>query len=207
VVDEKTIVSSINLLVEKGELIDFKPLLSLSRFVQVDELRHVRFQDLQSNINISDRVVTIPKTTIRNSALNLEAWGTHSFDNQIDYHIQLLISELLAKKRKNKDSEFGPVANDPENRRMAHIRMKGPIDDPTITYDRQGLKAKIAADIKSEKQTLRRVLKEELGLFKKDTVSYRQRPEEHGFKLEEEKKPAPKKTLEVKKRPQDEEDF
>jgi hypothetical protein len=34
----------------------------------------------------------------------MELWGKHTFDNMIDYHIQLLLSEILAKKpRSNKD--------------------------------------------------------------------------------------------------------
>ena len=106
----------------------------------------------------------------------MELWGKHTFDNQIDYHIQLLISELLAKKqRSNKsfDEELSLVENDPENRRSVFILMTGPIDNPTIRYDRKGAKQKIKEDIQIEKQTIKQLLKEEFGLFKKDTINSR----------------------------------
>ena len=61
------------------------------------------------------------------------------------------------------------VENDVENRRSVFIVMAGPIDNPTIKYDRKGAKEKIKQDIKQEKQTLKNILKEEFGLFKKDS--------------------------------------
>lgn len=204
--DPKSISSVCNLSIERGELIDFKPLLSLSKFVEVQDLKRIRFSSLNSTIEIKNSLITIPKTTIKNSALNIEVWGTHSFNNDIDYHIQLLISELLAKKRKDKDGEFGPIANDRENRRSAFILMTGTLDNPIIKYDKKGLKEKIKADIKDEKQSIKQLLKEEFGLFRKDSLVKKQKLQEKAFELEKTDNIAPKKTLELKKKTE-EEDF
>ena len=75
-----------------------------------------------------------------------------------------------AAERKQKDDEFGPIENDPDNRRSAFILMTGNIDNPIIKYDRKGLKQKLKEDLKQEKQTLKQLLKDELGLFKKDSL-------------------------------------
>jgi hypothetical protein len=204
--DPKAIMANCNLLIENGELNGFQPLMSLSKFVAVKDLEHIKFSTLQSNISIRDRVISFPKTSIRNSALNVDIWGTHSFDNQIDYHIQMLLSELLASPRNKQDNEFGEVANDPSNRRMAFILMTGTVDDPKIRYDRKGMKQKVREDIKAEKQNLKQILKEEIGMFKKDSTLTTSKNEKVTFKLEEDK-PAPKpKELQVRKRPE-EEDF
>jgi hypothetical protein len=205
--DPRAIVSVCNINIERGELIDFKPLLSLSKFVDVQDLKWIKFSSLQSRVEINNSLITIPRTSIRNSALNIEFWGTHSFNNEIDYHIRLLISDLLAKKRRNKDNEFGAVENDRENRRSAFLLMTGNIDNPVIKYDRQGLKEKIKADIKEEKQNIRHLLKEEFGLFKKDSLSRKNKNNESVFELEKPEKEAPKKALEPKKKKEEDDDF
>lgn len=211
--DLNSITATGNLSVEQGRLVDFKPLLSLSKYIEVNELRDIKFQTLQSHFDIANQVISIPKTTIKNSAMNIDLWGKHTFRNEIDYHIQLLLSELLAnKKRANKqlDEEMEVMENDPENRRSVFIVMTGTVDNPIIKYDRKGLKQKIGEDIKAEKQSLKQILKEEFGLFKKDsTLLKSDKPKaENKFKIEygenEEVKP---KTLQPKKKEEDDDDF
>ncbi len=179
-----------DLQIEQGRLIDFKPLESLAKFVDINDLKSIKFSSLQSRVEISKSIITIPKTAIKNSALNIDFWGTHSFNNDIDYHIQLLISDYLSKKRKpDADDEFGLVENDPENHRSAFILMTGTVDKPIIKYDRKGMKQKIKEDIKNEKQNLKAILKEEFGLFKKDSIKVKTTPKsDQQFKLEDPKK-------------------
>ncbi len=209
-VNTNSIRASSTITIERGELIGFKPLESLAKYIDINELKHIKFSSLQSNIDIRDRMITIPKTSIKSNAINLECWGKHSFDNIVDYHIQLLISELLAKKtraNKNLDDELALVENDPENRRSVFIKMSGPIDNPKISYDRKGAKEKIREDIKNEKQTIKQILKEELGIFKKDTAKVRQEEKANqNFQIRfgEEK---PKKANGLQPKKKEEEDF
>ncbi|MBS1636303.1 MAG: hypothetical protein JST26_10325 [Bacteroidetes bacterium] len=210
--DLSSINATSSLLIERGELNEFKPLESLAKYIEVKELQHIRFSTMQSAVEIKDKTITIPKTSIKSSAINIELWGKHTFENMIDYHIQLLLSELLAKKPragKGLDEELELVENDPENRRSVFIMMTGPIDNPVIKYDRRGAREKIKQDIKQEKQNLKQLLKEEFGLFKKDSL---QKKESHlsdqNFKLEtgsDNKKPKP--TLQPKKKDEEDEDF
>ena len=203
----KSIVSSATLNIERGELNDFKPLESLSKYVDLEELKRIKFSSLTSTLSIHDKVIYIPKTALKNSALNIDFSGTHDFDNNIDYHIRLLISELLAKKRKA-DDEFGPVENDPENKRSAFILMTGNIDNIKVKYDKQGLKQKIKEDIKQEKQNLKQILKEEFGLFKNDSIKVKEtKKSEQKFELEKADNKKAKKTLEPKKKEDDDDDF
>lgn len=191
--DLNSIKAIADLEINKGKLVDFKPLESLANYVDINDLKDIKFQTLQSRIEISKSLITIPKTAIKNSALNIDLWGTHSFSNDIDYHIQLLISDYLAKKRKP-DDEFGPVENDAENKRSAFILMTGTVDKPIIKYDRKGMKQKIKEDIKNEKQNLKAILKEEFGLFKKDSLKIKEtNKSDQQFKLEDPKKKDPKK--------------
>ena len=208
--------NSINLtssmLIERGELIGFKPLESLAKYIDVNELKHIKFSTLQSAVEIKNKVITIPKTSIKSNAINLDLWGKHTFENQIDYHIQLLLSEIIAKRpKKNKDfdEELSLVENDPENRRSVFILMTGPIDNPTIKYDRKGAKEKIKEDIKQEKQNLKQLLKEEFGFFKKDSIKVKETEKSNQkFQLQVgEEKPKANKPLQPKKKEEEDDDF
>jgi len=212
-VDLNSIQVSSNLLIERGELIGLKSLESLAKYIDVNELKHIKFSTLQSAIDIKNKIITIPKTSIKSNAINLELWGKHTFDNQVDYHIQLLLSELLAKKQKaNKrfDEELSLVEHDPENRRSVFILMSGPIDHPTIKYDKRGAKEKIKEDIRQEKQNLKQLLREEFGFFKKDSLKPAKTEEKANQKFEiqfGEEKNKPSKPLQPKKKDEEDEDF
>jgi hypothetical protein len=96
----------------------------------------------------------------------------HSFDNIVEYHLKLLLSDILAKKAKKarKDvEEFGVVQDDGLGRTSLFISMIGPVSDPVISYDSQGAREKVKNDLVKEKQSMKQLLKEEFGLFKKDT--------------------------------------
>jgi hypothetical protein len=206
--DLNSVIATVDLNIEGGELNDFKPLESLSRFIELNELQKIKFSNLSSRLEIKNSAIYIPQTTIKNSALNIDFNGVHSFNNDIDYHIRLLISELLAKKRKHKDDEeFGPVENDPGNRRSAYILMTGNIDNIQIKYDKQGMRQKIKEDIKQERQNLKQILKEEFGSFKKDSANARNSKAEQKWELEKPDNKPKKKTLEPKKKKEDDDDF
>lgn len=211
-VDLNSINLTSSILIERGELIGFKPLESLAKYIDVNELKHIKFSTLQSAVEIKNRVITIPRTSIKSNAINMELWGTHGFDNVIDYHIQLLLSEIIAKRpKKNKDfdEELSLVENDPENRRSVFIVMTGPIDNPTIKYDRKGAKEKIKQDIKQEKQNLKQLLKEEFGFFKKDSIKVKETQKANqNFQIQVgEEKPKANKPLQPKKKEEEDDDF
>lgn len=209
--DLNSIAASTNLTIERGELIGLKTLESLGKYIDVNELMHIKFSNLQSNIDIKNKIISIPKTSIKSSAINLELWGKHTFNNDIDYHIQLLISELISKKpRKNKelDEELALIENDAENRRSVFILMTGTVDNPIIKYDKKGAKEKIREDIKQEKQNLKQLLKEEFGLFKKDTIKTKQETSNQKFDIQfGDEKPKQTKPLQPKKKEEDDDDF
>ncbi len=188
--DLNSLVADAHLTIDRGELIEFKPLESVSRFIELNELKRIKFSTLESQIRISAQTLTFSKTELKNSALNIVFWGTHQFNNTIDYHVQLLLSELLSKRQQNNkafDEELALIENDPDNRRSVFIVMSGNLDNPVIRYDRKGMKQKIKEDIKQEKQNLKSILKEELGWFKKDSLNPKTQKKSQVFQLEKPK--------------------
>ena len=161
-----------NIVVNEGALLNFAPLNNLSRFISLDELRNVRFSTLKNQIEIQNRNVIIPRMDIVSNALNIGVSGTHTFDNEVDYHFELYLSDLLAKKaRKSKkeNEEFGVIEEDGLGKTRLFISMKGPVNKPSISYDSKGMQQKFREDLKTEKKLMKQIFKEEFGLFKKDT--------------------------------------
>jgi AsmA-like C-terminal region len=172
-VDLNRIYMRTNLAIEKGELIKFEPIKALSKYIAVAELEDIKFPFMQNQIEIKGQRIIIPKMYIQSSALDLTLSGTHTFTNQIDYHVQVLMSDILfqkARKAKKENNEFGVVEDDKSGKTSLFISMIGTVDNPVFKYDRQEAKQKLKENIKEEKHSLKQILKDEFGFFKKDTA-------------------------------------
>ncbi len=92
--------------ITNGELIRFEPMMKLSKYFDAEELMHVKFNTLKNQINIDNRQVIIPEMEIYSSAFNITASGVHSFDNEFNYHLKVLLSEVLFNRARNKRKEI-----------------------------------------------------------------------------------------------------
>lgn len=174
--------------IKDGELIDYKPILAMSKYIEVEELERIKFNTLNTQIEVKNQTVNLPKTDIKSSALDLTISGTHKFNNEIDYRFKLLLNDVLWRKAKNKkkeNSEFGYIEDDGLGRTTLFLKMTGTVDDYKIAYDTKGLKESWKEDLKEEKQTLKTILNEEFGWFKKDTtLKKNDEPKDAGFEIE-----------------------
>lgn len=138
--------------ITKGRLKNYQTLESLSKFVDLKELRDIRFSDLKNTILIENEVITIPHMKIDNNALNLEISGTHTFDNVLDYHMRIYLSDLIAakydfvkrKKEKKVEVEKGGLS--------AYIHIHGPTDNLEFDYDKKKVSQKIKQEAKNERK-------------------------------------------------------
>jgi len=181
----KLVVKS-NLAVSKGELVDFKPLEELSGFIKVDDLNHVKFASMSNNIEIKDRKVIIPLMKIQSSAIDLDVSGTHSFDNEMEYHFRVFLSDILfgkARKAKKENEEFGYLEDDGRGKTSLYLTMKGINGNYKFSYDSKSVRDKIKSDMKKENQNMKALLNEEFGWFKKDTASFKKAEPEQKTEL------------------------
>ncbi len=176
-----------HLIIEKGELVDFSPLLKLSSYVSVEELSNVKFSTLENTIKISKNNINIPAMEIESSALSVFVSGTHNFDNEIDYRIRLLLSNLLSRKSREKnksfDDEFGALIDDDLGRTTLYLRMDGTSVDPNIYFDKIRIKEKIKKEVKKEKEEIKKIIKEDI-LKQKDTSTVKLDKNEEDILLE-----------------------
>jgi len=180
VIEENSIVVDAEIEINNGKLRNYKPLEGLQDYIKED-LSEISFKKLKNTILIKDKNITIPQMTINSNVMNFEVSGTHKFNNEIDYHLQILLSDLKLTNKAKKDrpkEEFGPIEDDGLGKTSLFVYVYGTVDEPLYKLlDKQKLKEKIKEDIKEEKQTIKEVLNEEFGWFKNDTTLHKDQEE------------------------------
>ncbi|WP_417589436.1 AsmA-like C-terminal region-containing protein [Owenweeksia hongkongensis] len=171
-IDISTIEMTSNLEIQNGNLKNFDPLLALSDFASIDELRDVHFAKLENNISIRNSQIIIPKMNISSNVLDMGIEGSHGFDNTIDYSIRLKLSDVLfnSRKKKRKRSEFDShlTVVEGDDDPNIYIKMTGSVDDPSITLDRKNISKSINQDLKNQKQELKEIFTKEEKETKED---------------------------------------
>ena len=137
-------------------------------------LKNISFERMKNTITIKNSTVSIPKMLISSSILDMNISGTHNFDNDIDYKFDFKFRDL---KQSNKDSEFGDVIDDGSGFRM-FLKMYGPLEDPTLEWDKERQKKNVQEYRQEEKKQIKEMLKTEFGVFKNDSTVEEYVPEE-----------------------------
>ncbi len=202
--------AAVNMTIDNGELNNVEAMKSLSKFIELKDLENIRFATLKNQIEIKNQKITIPKMEVKSTAINILASGTHTFNNDINYKIKLSLNELLskkAKKAKKENEEFGEVADDGLGRTNIFLSMTGTLEHPIIKYDSKSAVQNVKQDLKVEKQSLKTILKDEFGLFKKDSTLSNKKPKaddaKFQIKWDEADKKEEKKTLKKPKKEAD----
>ena len=140
---ESSIYNRTNMKIENGELMDYKPLESLSGFVDLKDLKHIIFSTFVNEIEIKDRMIIIPAMKIETSALDLYMSGKHSFDNAIDYQFKLSMADVLVKKFLGGNKKREDYEENKEGGVNAYISMTGTVSNPIIKYNKKEAKQKL----------------------------------------------------------------
>ncbi len=196
-IDQDRLYATTDISLRKGELINQQSLQDIANYLHENKLvraavdtellkkklKHVKFSELKNTIEIKDRNIIIPKMTIKSNVMDLGISGMHGFNDDIDYHFNFRLREVLVKN-KNQE-EFGPVIDDGLGVKL-FLHMYGNLNDPHYELDKEERKLERKEAIAQEKVEFKSILKQEFGLFKKDST----------VPIHQEKK-APEATFEV----------
>jgi hypothetical protein len=163
-----------------GALINFDPVKQLSSFIELSELENINFEQLENDFFIRDNFLYIPQMDVRSSAVDLSVNGKHSFDNDYEYHVKMLLSEILSKKRrksKSNTTEFGIIEDNGIGRTSLLLKIESKGKGVKVGYDIKAAAGEIKNNIKTERQTLKTILNQEYGWYKNDTT-IKQKPAE-----------------------------
>lgn len=163
--------------IDNGELIGLESLQEIASYVRehkliapfvheerfAEKLAHVRFSTLENVIRVEEGVVHIPQMDIRSSAMDISVAGTHRFDQAIDYTIGFRLRDILVRKEKEIDE-----ADDGLGRQM-FVYMRGNSSSPEFGMDKEAARRDRRDEIAAERQNVRALLRQDLGLFRKDS--------------------------------------
>jgi hypothetical protein len=136
---------------------------------------------------------------VKSSAADLSVNGKHSFDNDYEYHVKILLSEILSRKRiknRNNVTEFGVVQDDGLGRTSLLLKIVGKGEEAKVGYDMKAAGTMVKDNFNKEKHSIKTILNEEYGLYKKDsTINPRPEEKKPRFKIKwddgDTDKPAP----------------
>jgi len=159
--------------VTDGHLVNFEPLQKLSKKEEIEELKQVTFSELSNTIIIKDEQIIIPRMKIESSAFNIELAGTQDFNGKFEYQFQVILDEILSKKRKKvkRKNEIGEIEEDGLGRIKIFLVIKDdPEEEYKIYYDKKRGKEVFQEKVKNEKKVIGDALRKEFKFLRKDTV-------------------------------------
>jgi len=157
-INTKSLTANIDMVIKNGQLVNFAPMRNLSKFVNEQALENIKFSELKNNFLISNRTVYVPEMVIKSSITTMNVMGTHSFDNQFEYHIKLPLKNY---KKKNNLEEEQAIEGNLFTGFYLYLIIKGTPDNFKILYDKSAVKQKIKERWQEEKQEIKE-------LFNKD---------------------------------------
>lgn len=172
-----------DLRVSGGELINFEPLQALSRFISVEELQHVRFDTIVNHFSISNQRLVIPYMKVNSSILNVEVYGEHSFKQELDYHVNLLLNDLIRRKaRKKKFFEDHEIQDERGTTRL-YLWIRGKPGDITVGFDKKEVRLKVKEELRKEGSSIKQLFQDEFGARRNKSVPVEDEPVQ--FRLQE----------------------
>ena len=163
-----------NLAIENGVLKHFEPLKKLSKFISLKELETIKFQKLTNAIHIDKGIITIPKMYVENSALNLSVSGTHELRGTFDYRLQLRLSDVLWRKKKESSTfrpDLGIVEQKETSGGSVYLRLFGNIDSYKVVYDKKMAIELLSNKLKDEGAELINIFKSNKKTTKQESQS------------------------------------
>jgi len=155
--DTKSIICDADVTIYDGEVNQFPPFIRLGKFLKVKSLDDIHFSEYTNKIQIINRVVTIPKMEIKSNAVSVTLSGTHTFDNYMDYHLKVNMSQMYFGDKKDYEDEFGEVEVDKNGGINVPLIMKGTVDNYVIKYDTKSSIKNIGEGFKEEGKEIKQI--------------------------------------------------
>ena len=197
-IDHKSVIAECEINLINGELNNFEPMMGLSKFINIDELKEIKFSEFGNTITIKNEKIYIPQMDIVSSVLNISASGEHSFNGYYQYHVSLLLSDLLSakfKKTKHKES-FNDLDEDNSGKIHLNLLLEGDKENFAVKRDKKTARQKRKQSLQSERTELKQILSEEFGNAVNDSLRKTGTIQSTKFKIdfEEKKSTQEKKT-------------
>jgi len=131
-----------NLLLLKGVLAKFAPLEKIAAVLQIDRLKSISVKEVKNYIEFANGKVLVKPFTLNIDNIEMEIGGFHSFDNSIDYAIQMkLPRSLMGSQGNNLVNNLAAAATKKGipiklgETISLHMKMTGSISNPSLSIN------------------------------------------------------------------------
>jgi hypothetical protein len=115
--------------IKDGELKGIDMLEDFSKIIHINDLKHIRFVNMENWLEISNGQVYIPAMFLQSNAINLRLSGVQGFDERIDYSLKVNAGQVIAEKVKRHDGELTPIAAKEHGFFNLYFNIYGDLDD------------------------------------------------------------------------------
>lgn len=143
--------------IRNGELKNFKMLEEFADYARMQDLRNVRFEDMQNWLEVKNSTFYMPAMFLQNNAMNLTIGGEQSFDDKIDYGIKVNAGQVLANKFKKNNSKVESIPAKENGFFNLYFRISGTLDKYKYETNKSFVKTKFDRS-ESQKRQIRAAL-------------------------------------------------
>ncbi len=130
----KHLSASGNVRAKDGSIRNLPALGRLSSFLNLSEMKDVRFREMWSAFSIADGKLRLDDLVIASPDADWNISGAVGFDGTLDYGISVLLSEPVSRRYREKTA-LASLFADEAGRILLDFRLTGTTTDPVLTYD------------------------------------------------------------------------
>lgn len=143
--------------IRSGELKNFKMLEEFATYAKIQDLRNVRFEDLQNWLEVKNGIFYMPAMFLQNNAMNMTVGGQQSFDDKIDYGIKVNAGQVLANKFKSGNRNVESIPAKENGFFNLYFHLAGTLDQYKFGTDKRKVK-----DMFERSETQKRLIRSQL---------------------------------------------
>lgn len=126
--------------IKQGELKDLDVLTQFADYVDISELKNVKFSKMSNLIEVRKGEVFIPAMFIQNSACNMMVSGFHSIDQNIHYNVKVNASQTIGNKLKRRKEKNKIIPAQKNGWLNMYFNIDGTVDNYTFELNKSLVK-------------------------------------------------------------------
>ena len=128
--------------IQNGEMKNVQMLEDFSTFVKIEDLKNIKFTNLENWFEIRNGWIFMPAMTIRSNALNMMISGAQSFQNDINYNMKVNAAQVVINRFKKFNPKLSPQQDiEDEGLFDLFFNMKGTLEKHEIEQAKTYVKA------------------------------------------------------------------
>lgn len=150
--------------IKEGELVNFKMLESFSTFVKIEDLKRIKFVNMENFLELRNRKLYIPVMFIQSNALNLTLSGEHTFNNDISYNMKVNAGQVVLNRMKKHDPNLKPLKAKRNGWFNLYYNIAGTLDQFEYKRSKRQVKKEFERS-ELRKSDIHRALEQEFGFI------------------------------------------